>query len=256
LVALEWADERQRNLVCKRLEVLPTSVLLLPDRQMSSLVSRSGRELGSDFTIELQRPPLSSQELAAKRVLDLVAAGTMIVLLAPLLAMTSVLIKIDSAGPVLFRQRRRGFNGREFTIYKFRTMHVLEDGEVIVQAQRNDKRTTRVGRVLRATSIDELPQLINVIRGEMSLIGPRPHAVAHDEGFGRLIGNYAFRQHVKPGLTGWAQVHGFRGETPRLELMQERITLDLWYIKHWSFWLDLRIAALTCVELFRRRDVY
>jgi undecaprenyl-phosphate galactose phosphotransferase/putative colanic acid biosynthesis UDP-glucose lipid carrier transferase len=256
LVALEWADERQRNLVCKRLEVLPTSVLLLPDRQMSSLVSRSGRELGSDFTIELQRPPLSSQELAAKRVLDLVAAGTMIVLLAPLLAMTSVLIKIDSAGPVLFRQRRRGFNGREFTIYKFRTMRVLEDGDVIIQAQRNDKRTTRVGRVLRATSIDELPQLINVIRGEMSLIGPRPHAVAHDEGFGRLIGNYAFRQHVKPGLTGWAQVHGFRGETPRLELMQERITLDLWYIKHWSFWLDLRIAALTCVELFRRRDVY
>jgi len=256
LVAFDWADERQRNLVCKRLEVLPTSVLLLPDHQVSSLVSRSGRELGSDFTIELQRPPLSSQELAAKRVLDLLAAGTMIVLLAPLLAMTSLLIKIDSAGPVLFRQRRRGFNGREFTIYKFRTMHVLEDGDVIIQAQRNDKRTTRVGRVLRATSIDELPQLINVIRGEMSLIGPRPHAVAHDEGFGKLIGNYAFRQHVKPGITGWAQVHGFRGETPRLELMQERITLDLWYIKHWTFWLDLRIAALTCVELFRHRDAY
>lgn len=256
LLALEWADERQRNLVCERLQVLPVSVLLLPDQQVSSLVSLSGRELGSDFAIELQRPPLSAQELAAKRVFDLLSAGATIVLLAPLLAVTSLLIKINSAGPVLFRQRRRGFNGREFTIYKFRTMHVLEDGDVIIQAQRNDKRATRVGRVLRATSIDELPQLINVIRGEMSLVGPRPHAVAHDDGFGKLIGNYAFRQHMKPGITGWAQVHGFRGETPQLELMQERITLDLWYIKHWSLWLDLRIAALTCFELIRRRDVY
>jgi undecaprenyl-phosphate galactose phosphotransferase/putative colanic acid biosynthesis UDP-glucose lipid carrier transferase len=163
---------------------------------------------------------------------------------------------MDSAGPVLFRQRRRGFNGRVFTIYKFRTMHVLEDGDVIVPAARDDVRTTRIGRALRRTSIDELPQLLNVLKGEMSLVGPRPHAVAHDDGFGKLIGNYAYRQHVKPGITGWAQVNGFRGGTPQIELMQQRIALDLWYIKHWSIWLDIRIALLTCSELLRRQDAY
>jgi undecaprenyl-phosphate galactose phosphotransferase/putative colanic acid biosynthesis UDP-glucose lipid carrier transferase len=212
--------------------------------------------LGSEFAIEVQRPPLSAQELAAKRVFDVLLAGLIGLLLAPLLAATSVLIKMDSAGPVLFRQRRRGFNGRVFTIYKFRTMHVLEDGDVIVPAARDDVRTTRIGRALRRTSIDELPQLLNVLKGEMSLVGPRPHAVAHDDGFGKLIGNYAYRQHVKPGITGWAQVNGFRGGTPQIELMQQRIALDLWYIKHWSIWLDIRIALLTCSELLRRQDAY
>jgi len=256
LLALEWADEAQRNGVCERLQVLPASVLLLPDRKVTSLLTRTGRELGADFAIEVQRAPLSPQELAAKRVFDILIAALIGVLLSPLLAATSVLIKMDSAGPVLFRQRRRGFNGRVFTIYKFRTMHVLEDGDVIVPAARDDVRTTRIGRALRRTSIDELPQLINVLRGEMSLVGPRPHAVAHDDGFGKQIGNYAYRQHVKPGITGWAQVNGFRGGTPRIELMQERITLDLWYIKHWSLWLDIRIALLTCFELLRRQDAY
>jgi undecaprenyl-phosphate galactose phosphotransferase/putative colanic acid biosynthesis UDP-glucose lipid carrier transferase len=256
LLALPWANEQQREIVCERLQTLPVSVSLLPDQKVSTLLSRSGRNVGTDFAIELQRPPLSSQELTAKRASDLLLAGTMTVLLAPLLAFVSLLIKIDSPGPVLFRQRRRGFNGREFTIYKFRTMHVLEDGPVIPQAQRNDTRVTRFGRVLRATSIDELPQLINVIRGHMSLVGPRPHAVAHDDGYAKLIANYAFRQHVKPGLTGWAQVHGFRGETAYLALMEQRVTLDLWYIKHWSIWLDLRIIGLTCFELIRRQDAY
>jgi undecaprenyl-phosphate galactose phosphotransferase/putative colanic acid biosynthesis UDP-glucose lipid carrier transferase len=256
LLALEWADEAQRNAVCERLEVLPASVVLMPDRKVTSLLARTGRELGSEFAIEVQRPPLSAQELAAKRVFDVLLAGLIGLLLAPLLAATSVLIKMDSAGPVLFRQRRRGFNGRVFTIYKFRTMHVLEDGDVIVPAARDDVRTTRIGRALRRTSIDELPQLLNVLKGEMSLVGPRPHAVAHDDGFGKLIGNYAYRQHVKPGITGWAQVNGFRGGTPQIELMQQRIALDLWYIKHWSIWLDIRIALLTCSELLRRQDAY
>ena len=135
-------------------------------------------------------------------------------------------------------------------------MTVTEDGAVIRQTKRNDARVTRLGRVLRATSIDELPQLINVLRGQMSLVGPRPHAVAHDDGYATLISTYAFRQHVKPGLTGWAQVNGLRGETSRLELMEQRVAYDLWYIRNWSIWLDLRIIVLTMFELLRPRNAY
>jgi undecaprenyl-phosphate galactose phosphotransferase/putative colanic acid biosynthesis UDP-glucose lipid carrier transferase len=183
-------------------------------------------------------------------------AGALLIALAPLLVVVSVLIKLESPGPLIFRQRRKGFNGREFTIFKFRTMKVLEDGSVIHQARRNDPRVTHVGRILRTTSIDEMPQLINVLHGQMSLVGPRPHAIAHDDSYTKLIANYAFRQHVKPGLTGWAQILGFRGETTRLELMERRVNHDLWYIKNWSFWLDLRIIARTGVELLRRRNAY
>jgi undecaprenyl-phosphate galactose phosphotransferase/putative colanic acid biosynthesis UDP-glucose lipid carrier transferase len=185
----------------------------------------------------------------------LVATGLLIVLI-PLFAVVALLIRLESSGPVIFRQRRKGFTGREFTIFKFRTMNVLEDGSVIAQARRNDPRVTRVGRVLRATSIDELPQLLNVLLGHMSIVGPRPHALAHDDGYAKLIAKYAFRQHVKPGLTGWAQVNGFRGETAHLELMEQRVDCDLWYIKNWSFWLDLRILVLTGFELLRRRRAY
>ena len=135
-------------------------------------------------------------------------------------------------------------------------MNVLEDGHKIRQAQRNDDRVTRVGRILRATSIDELPQLVNVLRGQMSLVGPRPHPVALDNGYSKLIANYAFRQHVKPGLTGWAQIKGFRGETAKLELMEERVAHDLWYVKNWSIWLDLRIIFRTCFVLLQPRNAY
>jgi undecaprenyl-phosphate galactose phosphotransferase/putative colanic acid biosynthesis UDP-glucose lipid carrier transferase len=166
------------------------------------------------------------------------------------------MIKLESRGPLIFRQQRKGFNGREFPILKFRTMKVLENGRAIPQARRNDARVTRVGRMLRATSIDELPQLINVLRGHMSLVGPRPHAVAHDDEYTELIANYAFRQHVRPGLTGWAQVNGLRGETSRLELMERRLNCDLWYIRNWSFWLDQKILVLTCFEVVRGRNAY
>jgi len=185
----------------------------------------------------------------------IVATGSLVVL-APLFVLVVLLIRLETSGPVIFRQRRKGFNGREFTIFKFRTMKVLEDGHIIRQAQRKDARVTRVGAILRATSIDELPQLVNVLCGNMSIVGPRPHAIAHDDGYTKLIANYAFRQHVKPGLSGWAQVNGFRGETANLELMEHRVNCDLWYIKNWSFWLDLRILILTGFELMRRRNAY
>ena len=256
LLALKWSNGRRRDLISERLQILPVPVLLLPDEYIGPLLAQGIRQIGSDFAVEVQRAPLSPPELAIKRTLDLVVAGAVLVAVAPLLAVVSLLIKLDSPGPLIFRQRRKGFNGREFAIYKFRTMNVLEDGYKIRQAQRNDGRVTRVGRILRATSIDELPQLVNVLRGQMSLVGPRPHPVALDNGCSKLIANYAFRQHVKPGLTGWAQIKGFRGETAKLELMEERVAHDLWYIKNWSIWLDLRIIIRTCFVLLRPQNAY
>ena len=255
LLALQWSNEQQRDLICDRLQAVPIPVLLLPDQHVASIFSR-GRELGREFTIELQRAPLSAAELAMKRTLDVALASILLVVLAPLFAAVALLIRFKSPGPLIFRQQRKGFNGRVFTIFKFRTMNVLENGNVIAQARRNDTRVTRIGRILRATSIDELPQLINVLRGHMSLVGPRPHAVAHDDGYVKLIANYAFRQHVKPGLTGWAQVNGFRGETSRIEMMEGRVNCDLWYIRNWSFWLDMKILVVTCFELVRGRNAY
>jgi Undecaprenyl-phosphate glucose phosphotransferase len=255
LLGLQWSDQHRCKIICERLQAVPIPVLLLPDQHVQSILSRA-RQFGRDFTIEIQRPPLSASELALKRALDVLLSSVLLVGLAPILVAIGLLIKLESPGPLVFCQRRKGFNGREFTIFKFRTMKVLEDGRVIQQARRNDPRVTRVGRILRATSIDELPQLINVLQGQMSLVGPRPHAVAHDNGYAKLIANYAFRQHVKPGLTGWAQIHGFRGETSRLELMERRVDHDLWYIKNRSFWLDLRIVVLTFFELLRGRNAH
>jgi lipopolysaccharide/colanic/teichoic acid biosynthesis glycosyltransferase len=179
-----------------------------------------------------------------------------IVLAMPLLLVIAMLIKLDGTGPVVFRQTRLGLNGRPFGILKFRTMNVIEDGAHVVQAERNDARITRIGTFLRAASLDELPQLLNVISGDMSLVGPRPHAVAHDEYYASLIPEYEQRQSVKPGITGWAQVNGLRGGTPTLDLMQRRVDLDLWYADRASIALDLLILLRTPFELLRRRNAY
>lgn len=245
LLALRWTDTARHDVVRERLRVLPLPALLLPDRSIRSILAQPMVEMGSEFAVELQRAPLTPLELAMKRAFDLLIAGALLVILSPLLSLVSIAIKFSSSGPVIFRQDRKGFNGRQFTIYKFRTMTVSENGAIIRQARPRDERITDLGFYLRSTSIDELPQLINVMRGEMSLVGPRPHAVAHDDEYSKLIANYAFRHHVKPGITGWAQVNGFRGETARLELMKRRVDLDLWYINNWSLWLDLWILIRT-----------
>ena len=184
-------------------------------------------------------------KLAAKRKLDLAVAGILVVVLAPLLALIALAIRLDSKGPVFFAQRRTGLGGRMFVIRKFRSMHVMEDGAGVTQATENDTRITRVGHVLRKLSLDELPQLFNVMAGEMSLVGPRPHALAHDEYFGARISNYTARFAAKPGITGWAQVNGARGATPTLDSMQARINLDAWYVEHAGWALDLKILAKT-----------
>jgi Undecaprenyl-phosphate glucose phosphotransferase len=256
LLALRWTDTWRRDLICERLRELPLPVLLLPDRSVSSILSQADWAFSAETPIEIQRAPLSREELFVKRIFDLIFAFLGLAVFILPAALICVAIMLTSPGPAIFRQRRRGFNGREFAIYKFRTMRVLEDGPTIQQARRNDPRVTTIGRLLRATSIDEVPQLINVLKGEMSLVGPRPHAVAHDDEYSNSIEKYAFRQHVKPGLTGWAQVNGFRGETIDVELMKKRIDLDLWYINNWGFRLDLRIVARTFIEVLRPRNAY
>jgi undecaprenyl-phosphate galactose phosphotransferase/putative colanic acid biosynthesis UDP-glucose lipid carrier transferase len=251
---VRWEDEARLKAACERLRQLPLQVLLLPDRVVSSVIG--GRDSHSaQLAVEVQRAPLSNSEIVTKRIFDVVVASLSLVLLSVLLAVVALLIKVESGGPVIFRQRRRGFNGQEFTIYKFRTMHVLEDGNTILQAQKNDARVTSLGRILRVTSIDELPQLVNVLRGQMSIVGPRPHAVAHDNEFSRQIENYALRHHMKPGITGWAQINGLRGETNE-QLMNRRVDLDLWYINNWSMRLDARIVAQTFIEVARHRNAY
>jgi putative colanic acid biosynthesis UDP-glucose lipid carrier transferase len=188
--------------------------------------------------------------------MDVVLACVAIVLFAPVMLVTATLIALDSRGPVLFRQKRLGLDGKPFNIFKFRTMTVLGDGADVVQVREGDKRVTRVGRFLRKSSIDELPQFVNVIRGEMSLVGPRPHAIAHDEMYARLIPDYPLRQLVKPGITGWAQVNGFRGETPTVDIMRRRVDLDIWYAGHANAALDALILLRTPLEILRRRNAH
>ncbi|WP_407118047.1 exopolysaccharide biosynthesis polyprenyl glycosylphosphotransferase [Bradyrhizobium sp. LMG 9283] len=238
------------------LRVLPFPIIFVPVGTTSELLRHPKRSLGSAVCVELQRGPLTPLECAIKRMIDVIGAGLALAMLAPLLALTAVAIKLDSRGPVFFRQQRCGFNGRIFLIRKFRTMHVLEDGPVILQANRADRRVTRVGRWLRRTSFDELPQLLNVLDGSMSLVGPRPHAVAHDNEFDKLVRNYALRHRVRPGLTGWAQVHGCRGPTPTAVAVETRVQYDLWYIDNWSLGLDIAILLRTPVEVLRGRNAY
>ena len=238
------------------LRVLPLPVNLVPVGHMSELLKLPSHTIGDNITIELQRGPRTALEQTVKRVLDLVIACAAIVFLFPVFCVTAIAIRLDSPGPIFFRQWRRGFNGRPFQILKFRTMKVLEDGENIVQAIPNDSRVTFVGRVLRRTSIDELPQLINVLQGSMSIVGPRPHAMAHDTKFDKTVAKYAYRQHVKPGITGWAQVNGYRGHTPTISAVEKRIQLDLWYINNWSLAVDLKILFMTAGELVAGKNAY
>lgn len=238
------------------LRVLPFPIMFVPVGTTSELLRHPTRNLGSAVGVELQRGPLAPLECAIKRMIDLIGAGLALALLAPLLALAALAIKLDSPGPIFFRQQRCGFNGQIFLIRKFRTMHVLEDGPVILQANRADRRVTRVGKWLRRTSFDELPQLLNVLDGSMSLVGPRPHALAHDGQFDKLVRNYAFRRRVKPGLTGWAQVHGCRGPTPTAAMVERRVQYDLWYIDNWSLRQDLAILMRTPLEVLRGRNAY
>ena len=256
VLSLCWNDTRSIELVRERLRSSPLPVQLLPDQKVRNLIVNPSFSVSRSFAIGIQRAPLSRPEQFAKRAFDIAAASVALVLLLPLMLLTALAIKLDSPGPVLFRQQRSGFNAKRFLIFKFRTMMVMEDGNNVTQAMRHDPRVSGFGAILRATSIDELPQLINVLLGDMSLIGPRPHALAHDGHYSRLLSEYAFRHHVKPGITGWAQIQGCRGRTEQVAQMKKRVDFDLWYINNWSVGLDLLILLRTFAEVLRHRNAY
>jgi undecaprenyl-phosphate galactose phosphotransferase/putative colanic acid biosynthesis UDP-glucose lipid carrier transferase len=251
LLLIGWEQSWTLERITKMLSVLPLPVYLVPDENVVRYLGPRVINIGTTWAAEIQRTPLTGTEQFIKRCFDMIGATSVLLLLSPLMLLTALLIKMDSHGPVLFFQTRNGFNGRAFRIVKFRSMHVLENGNTIRQATRTDPRVTRLGRWLRRTNIDELPQLFNVLNGDMSLVGPRPHAVAHNNEYDKLISNYALRNHVKPGITGWAQVNGYRGETPTTDLMEQRVTSDLWYISNWSMWLDIRILLRTLILGFQ-----
>jgi putative colanic acid biosynthesis UDP-glucose lipid carrier transferase len=232
------------------------SIYYVPDVFVYDLIqARTGEILGMPV-VALCETPFYGYRGVVKRITDVVFAATLLLITAPLLLAIAWMVKRTSPGPVIFKQRRYGFDGQEIVVYKFRTMTVLEDGAQVKQAQRADVRITPIGRFLRRYSLDELPQLFNVLQGRMSLVGPRPHAVAHNEEYRKLIKGYMIRHKAPPGITGLAQVNGCRGETARLEDMQARVDYDLQYLRSWSPFLDIKILFLTAVRLLRDEKAY
>lgn len=212
--------------------------------------------IGPNNALLFMRKPMSDAAVFLKRVSDIAMAGLGLLVLTPFFLAVALAIVIESGGPVIFRQERRGFNGETFMIWKFRSMSVMESGHDMQQVRRGDPRVTRVGRVMRKLSIDELPQLINVLLGQMSVVGPRPHAISHDAELSRQLATYAHRQRIKPGITGWAQVNGFRGETTTFEQIEGRTIHDLYYIDNWSILLDFWIIVLTVLSPATRRNAH
>jgi putative colanic acid biosynthesis UDP-glucose lipid carrier transferase len=232
------------------------SIYYVPDVSVFDLIqARSGELLGIPVVAVCESPMYGYRGLM-KRGTDVVLASVILAMTAPFLLFIALLIWFTSSGPVMFRQRRYGLDGEEITVYKFRTMTVSEDGSAIIQARRDDPRITPVGRFLRRYSIDELPQLINVLQGRMSLVGPRPHAVAHNEEYRRLISGYMRRHKVRPGITGLAQVNGCRGATATVEDMQARVNYDLDYLRRWSPFLDLEILFRTVATVVRQKNAF
>lgn len=244
-LSLPMASEPRIRQLLQALQDTTASVYFVPDLFVTELIQGRADAVCGLPVISVCDSPFRGWAAVTKRASDLLIASALLVLLAPWMALIALAIKIDTPGPVLFRQRRYGLDGQEIVVYKFRTMRVAEDGHHIAQAQREDPRVTRVGAWLRRTSLDELPQLWNVLQGRMSMVGPRPHAVAHNEQYRRQIRSYMVRHKVRPGITGWAQVNGFRGETDTLEKMEGRIRCDLDYLRHASLLLDLYILVRT-----------
>ena len=244
IIAFGYAPGDKIEAVLAALRTLPVEVRLYLDLGGQTTI-RGISSLNGLHRLEIQRRPISEWNVVLKAAEDYLVAGIAVVLLSPLLLLIAVAIRLDSKGPVLFRQRRHGFNHRVFSVWKFRTMNVMEDGEDMVQAVAGDHRVTRVGRILRRTSLDELPQIFNVLKGEMSVVGPRPHPLALNNRYQELMASYSSRHKVKPGITGWAQINGLRGATADPALMNRRVELDLEYIENWSIWADLKIIAAT-----------
>ncbi len=256
ICALPITERDRLGNVISHLSALPIEVDLYMDSLSTPLRLYGFSSLGNNFLLQLQRRPISDRNRAWKAASDYILAGLALLALFPLFAIIAAAIKLESKGPVFFRQRRHGFNHEVIHVTKFRTMTTTDDGPVIKQAEKGDKRITKVGAFLRRSSLDELPQLLNVIRGEMSIVGPRPHALAHNEYYSTLVEHYAARHRVKPGITGWAQVNGFRGETRKPSDMMNRVKYDLYYIDNWSLLFDLRILLTTVFAVVAAKNAH
>ncbi|PKV47915.1 MULTISPECIES: undecaprenyl-phosphate glucose phosphotransferase [unclassified Janthinobacterium] len=246
------AQPRIRKML-DELEDTTASVYFLPDIYIFDLMQARFDNVGGMPVIAIRESPFTGFNSMVKRSSDIVLGLLIQIMLLPVMLVIAIAVKLTSKGPVIFRQRRYGLYGEEIIVYKFRSMTVSEDGDKVVQATRNDQRLTPIGAFLRKSSLDELPQFINVLQGRMSIVGPRPHAVAHNEQYRKLIKGYMLRHKVKPGITGWAQVNGLRGETETLDKMEARIHFDLDYLRSWSLWLDLWIIMRT-VKVVLKRD--
>lgn len=255
-LSLPMASQPRILHILDELKDTTASIYFVPDMFITDLIqARSGTVCGTPVIAVCESPFTGSSGLI-KRTSDIILSLLILALISPLLLLIAIIIKLDSPGPVIFRQRRYGLDGQEILVYKFRSMKVCEDGDAIRQAQKHDPRITRVGAFLRKNSLDELPQFINVMQGRMSIVGPRPHAVAHNEIYRNLIKGYMIRHKVKPGITGWAQVNGYRGETQTLDKMQARIDHDLDYLRNWSLRLDLHIILKTILVVLKDRAAY
>lgn len=249
------ADKRIADII-QRLGDTTVDVHLVPDFLLYNLMHARIGNVGQVETISVFESPYYGARDWVKRSFDLVISSIALVLLAIPMLCIALAIKLTSRGPVLFKQDRYGLDGKPIKVFKFRSMTVQDNGATVVQATKNDARVTPLGAILRRTSLDELPQFINVFLGDMSVVGPRPHAVAHNEQYRKLVAFYMLRHKVKPGITGWAQINGWRGETDSLEKMEKRIEYDLTYIKNWSLWWDTKIVFLTFFRGFTGKNVY
>jgi putative colanic acid biosysnthesis UDP-glucose lipid carrier transferase len=255
-LSLPMASQPRILHILDELKDTTASIYFVPDMFITDLIQgRSGSVCGTPV-ISVCESPFTGSNGIVKRASDIVLSLIILTLISPLLLLIAIAIRLDSSGPIIFKQRRYGLDGEEILVYKFRSMRVCEDGDTIRQAEKGDSRITRIGAFLRKNSLDELPQFVNVLQGRMSIVGPRPHAVAHNEIYRNLIKGYMIRHKVKPGITGWAQVNGYRGETRTLDKMQARIDHDLDYLRNWSLRLDLHIILKTVLIVLKDRAAY
>ncbi len=250
-------EARQRMLrLLDELADSATPIRLLPDYFTTNLLHSKFIEIADNPVLCIYDSPFSADHAFIKRVEDIVVGSIILTLISPILLMIAAAVKLTSKGPVLFKQTRYGLKGEKIRVWKFRSMTVCEDGDTVTQATKDDSRYTKIGAFLRKTSLDELPQFINVLQGTMSIVGPRPHAVSHNEQYRTMISGYMLRHMVKPGITGWAQINGWRGETNTLYKMRKRVEFDLEYMREWSLWLDFKIIFLTIFKGFTDKNAY
>ncbi|MBU8944442.1 undecaprenyl-phosphate glucose phosphotransferase [Klebsiella quasipneumoniae] len=255
-IALRMKDESKIKEIVSQLTDTTCSVLLIPDIFTFNILQSRTEEINGVPVVPLFDTPLNGINMVFKRLEDIIVSSIILILISPVLLTIACAVKLTSPGPVIFRQIRYGMDGKPIKVWKFRSMSVMENDDKVVQATKNDVRITKIGKFLRSTSLDELPQFFNVLFGQMSVVGPRPHAVAHNEQYRSLIQGYMLRHKVKPGITGLAQINGWRGETDTLEKMEKRIEFDLLYIRGWSIWLDLKIIFLTVFKGFVNKSAY